>query len=427
MTAKIKIAVLLVLLNLSCILYAQRPASFHDNYTLKEVVVLSRHHIRSPLSGSDSVLAKMTPHSWFSWTSGPSELSLLGGQQETVMGQYFRKWLSQEGLFNENDIPSAKEVRFYTNSKQRTIATAKYFSAGMFPVANVKTEYHFPVEEMDPVFKPQITFYSEHFNELALSQINEMGGEKGLNAITENLKPTYAVLEKVLDLKNSELAKTEGKKSFATDDTKIIFSPYEEPAMKGSLKLATQASDALTLQYYEEPDLTKAAFGQKLTQTEWEQIASVKDVFVDVLYTVPAVAVNVAHPLLKLIKKELSLKKRKFTFLCGHDSNLGSVLAALEAKPYLLPQSIEKKAPVGSKLVISKWADKNGKEFVSLDFVYQTAQQLRERSMLSLENPPAVFPVELENMPANKDGLYTLKDFNGRLDKAIRAYKELPK
>lgn len=59
-------------------------------------------------------------------------------------------------------------------------------------------------------------------------------------------------------------------------------------------------------------------------------------------------AINVAHPLLRLMSEELSLDNRKFTFLCGHDSNIASVLAALDVENYSLPNSIEKKTPIGS-------------------------------------------------------------------------------
>ena len=47
----------------------QRSAAFHDKYQLKEVVVLSRHNIRSPLSTNGSALSKMTTHQWTNWLS----------------------------------------------------------------------------------------------------------------------------------------------------------------------------------------------------------------------------------------------------------------------------------------------------------------------------------------------------------------------
>ena len=101
--------------------------SDQEQYTLKQVVVLSRHNIRSPLSGRSSTLQRITPHEWYHWSSAPSELSLRGGVLETMMGQYFRKWLINEGLMQENEMPAEGTMRFYANSLQRTIATAQYF------------------------------------------------------------------------------------------------------------------------------------------------------------------------------------------------------------------------------------------------------------------------------------------------------------
>ena len=102
-----------------------RTDAFHDAYTLQEIVVLSRHNIRSPLSGPESALGRITPHTWYPWSSAPSELSLRGGVLETEMGQYFRLWAEREGLFAHNAQPDDTEVRFYANSMQRTIATAQ--------------------------------------------------------------------------------------------------------------------------------------------------------------------------------------------------------------------------------------------------------------------------------------------------------------
>ena len=427
MFKKCLIALVVTLLTCSSAVYAQRPADFHDRYTLKQVVVLSRHNIRSPLSTDGSALARLTPHTWFKWTSGSSELSLRGGELETLLGQYFRKWLVSEGLIAENEIPKSGEMLFYANSMQRTIATAQYFSSGMLPVANVRIKHRYAPSRMDPTFEPRLTFSNDKFRDLAIKQIAEMGGAKGLQGIGESLTNEYAITAKVLDLKKSDMAKKDNLTRFRTDDLEIILNAYKEPAMRGSLKLANQASDAFILQYYEEPDLRKAAFGHRITKKQWEQIASIKDVYGDVLFTAPAVATNVAYPLLKLMDKELKRKNRKFTFLCGHDSNLATVLAALHVEPYSLPNSIEKKTPIGSKFVVSKWTGKDGEEYASLDLVYQTADQLRNRTMLSLDTPPAVFPLHLEGLTANADGLYKLADVQQRFKESMDEYKALKK
>ena len=404
---------------------AERPASFQDDYRLKEMVVLSRHNIRSPLSGNGSVLQDLTSHTWFRWTSAPSELSLRGGQLETIMGQYFRQRLVADKLMTENYLPKVGEVRFYANSMQRTIATAQYFSSGMLPVANVIIEHRFAPSKMDPVFNPQLTIVSDVFRAEAMKQIRAMGGERGLQGINEKLSKEYRLLEKVLDLRNSTAARKRGMNRFRSDDLEILLDVNKEPAMRGSLKLATSASDALVLQYYEEADPVKAGFGHKLSRKNWEQVSRIKDVYGDVLFTAPVVAVNVAHPLLKVMSEELSLNRRKFTFLCGHDSNIASVLAALDVEEFSLPGSIEKKTPIGSKFVIEKFAGKDGKEYAALSLVYQTTEQLRDRTALTLDNPPAIFPLKLKGLKENPDGLYLLDDLQQRFAEAISAYDEL--
>ena len=71
-------------------------------YTPDRVVVLSRHNIRSPLTDGGSLLGKITPHTWFTWTSASGELSLKGAMLEVLMGEYFRLWLEDEGLIPAN-------------------------------------------------------------------------------------------------------------------------------------------------------------------------------------------------------------------------------------------------------------------------------------------------------------------------------------
>ena len=403
----------------------KRSDSFKEKYSLKEVVVLSRHNIRSPLSNGGSVLGKLTPHQWTDWSSSASELTLRGGALETIMGQFFRKWLVKEGLFQENYVPLHDGILVYANSMQRTIATARYFSAGFMPIADIQVHHRFSPSKMDPIFFPRLTKVSEEFKKEALKQIAAMGGKRGIVGINEELKSSYDIIENTLDLKSSPACKEEIACSFNDYNTKILLELGEEPRMKGSLKLANTASDAFILQYYEESDAKKAAFGHDLTLSDWEKIAKVKDVYGDVLFAAPIVAVNVAHPLLVYINDELNADKRKFTFLCGHDSNIASVGAALGIEPYSLPNTIEKKTPIGCKLVFEKWVDKNGEVFVALNLVYQSTDQLRNLEPLNLKTPPMVFELKLKGLTPNNDGLYTFKDVNNRFVEAIRAYENI--
>ena len=420
---------LLLILTIICPALAQaqlqRSEAFKGKYKLKEVVILSRHNIRSPLSTNGSALSKMTPHEWTNWSSAASELTLRGGVLETEMGQFFRKWTIETGLFKDNYVPTIDEVNVYANSMQRCIATAQYFSGGFMPVANLRVNHRYVPSKMDPIFFPRLTKSTEAFRTEAMKQINAMGGKEGLVGINKSLKESYDLIAKVLDMKQSEYYKKGEIKDFVNNDTQITLELNQEPGMKGSLKNANSASDAFILQYYEEPDGMKAAFGHKLTAEDWTKIAKVKDVYGDVLFTAPIVAVNVAHPLLQYMYDELNDKDRKFTFLCGHDSNIASVDAALGVEEYSLPNSIEKKTPIGSKLVLEKWVDAAGKAYIAVNLVYQSTDQLKQMSLLDLQHAPQVFSLKLKGLNQNTDGLYTFEDVNARFLQAIRAYDDI--
>lgn len=419
------VGLLFAILPISTFAQKQRSQAFKEKYILKEAVILSRHNIRAPLSTKGSLLEKVTTHPWFEWTAGASELTTRGGALENQFGLYFRKWLVDAGLFKENANPTTNEVNVYANSMQRCIATANYFKTALFPVGDVKVNHRFVPSKMDPVFFPRLTKTSKSFKAQALKEIAAMGGKKGIVGINEDLKEGYEITAKVLDLKDSPACKQDNLCAFDNYNTQIILEKGDEPRMKGSLKDANTCSDALILQYYEEPDAKKAAFGHNITLTDWTKIAKIKDVYGDVLFAAPTVAVNVAHPLLVYMYDELSDKDRKLSFLCGHDSNIASVTAALEVEPYDLPNSIEKKTPIGCKLVFEKFEGKDGQMYCDINLSYQSTEQLRNIAMLSLNNPPQIFPISLKGLQKNADGLYLLNDVKARFMKAIRAYDKI--
>ena len=390
-----------------------------EGYTLKQAVVLSRHNIRAPLSGEGSALDTITPNKWFEWSAPASQLSVRGGILETEMGQYFRKWLEAEGLFEPNYQPKDGAVRIYANSKQRTIATAQFFSAGLLPVANAKVEYNAEYDTMDPVFNPVFTYMSDDYAMDIEEEIKKLYG----TAMTD-LGDNYDLISEVIDVRESDDYKNGVFTGFDAGDLEFSFEEGKEPSVKGSLKTACQISDALVLQYFEESDPVKAAFGHDLSEADWETISEIKDVYGDVLFSAPSVSVNVAHPLLKEIEKELTTQGRQFTFLCGHDSNMASVMSALEIRDYDLPETLEK-TPIGGKLVISRWKDKDGQEFISLDMVYQKTHQLQEMSLLNDDNPPGIYNLKLKGINSDAGGLYKAEDVMERFDKAIGAYDSL--
>ena len=276
----------------------ERSDEFHAKYELKEVVVMSRHNIRSPLSSGGAAYQRVTPHTWFAWSSPSSQLSLRGGVLETEMGQFFRQWVVSEGLLPDNYRPEGDEVLFYANSRQRTFATAKYFSAGFLPFANVEITHKLEEDKMDPVFTAQFTKMNDTYRQQVLSEIEALNG--GPQAWMTTQKATLDLMEEVLDMAHSPAALQGDTTHFWFDDTQFKIEKGSEPKMTGGYTLANSVADALVLQCYESE--TFAPFGQELTLEQWRAICAVKEVYDGLLFTTHSAAVNLAYPLVSRIR-----------------------------------------------------------------------------------------------------------------------------
>ena len=395
----------------------KRSDDFRARYGLKEVVVMSRHNIRSPLTSGGAAYMRVTPHEWFKWTSPSSQLSLRGGVLETAMGQFFRKWVVAEGLLPDNYRPEGEEVLFYANSRQRTFATAKCFSAGFLPFANVEITHKLAEDKMDPVFKPQFTKMNDKYRQQVISEMEALHG--GPQAWMQSVQPTLTLMEEVVDMAHSPAAQQGDTLHISFADTQFKIEKGDEPRMTGGYTLANSLADALLLQCYETESMT--AFGHELTTEQWRAICGVKEVYDGLLFTTHAAAVNLAHPLVSRIREELNRSDRKFMFLCGHDCNLASICAALRMNLPETENALELHTPIGSKLVFEKWND-GTEDYVAINLVYASLSQLQGRKLLSLDEPPMVLPVTIDGLSANADGLYRLADVDARFAEAMAEY-----
>ena len=393
-----------------------RNSEFRDKYRLEEVVVFSRHNIRAPLAEPGSFISKITPYSWHDFGVKASELTMKGGVLETINGQYFHRWAVSEGLFEDNAEPSDGEIYAYANSKQRTIATARYFMAGFMPTVTVPVQHNGRLNEMDSIFSLSL---GEDVSEAQHARIKaEYEAQYSPDAIRkacEELKPSFELLAKVLRMKKSEAYRNGSFKGFNDYNSIIVFPEGDEPRMTASLNDACSVVDALILQYYEEPDLQKAAFGRKLSVEEWHKLARIIETRDVIRFGSPTVQHYVSKRQRRMIADELQKEGRKFSFICGHDVNILNILKSMRVLPYDIPDAIEVGTPIGSKIVFEKWTDASGNAYVAVSHVYQTIDQLRNNTLLDLSCPPNCIPLQFEGLKANEDGLYPLADLLQRL------------
>ncbi len=345
------------------------------DYQLEQVVVISRHNLRNSLKAGDD----------------RGLLTLRGGEMETLMGQYFEARLRAQGLFPKNAQPSVVEIRFYANSYQRTIATAKYFSAGAFPIANIPIEYHRALGQKDRVFLPPT---DPAFRKM-------LTAEADWKKTFDSARKEFSTVERLT-----------GEKLNPADINlmKIRDDVVEWKAEGSAIKIGL-AADALLMDYYD----GKVSY----SDAEMRDVAKISSFTINANFDHPLCAKVFASPMLAVISDELNTPGRKFSFLCGHDSNLSNVLTAISVEEYTLPGTFEWRVPIASKLVIQKLRGSDGNEYARLSFVYPSSAQIVNREMLNLDNPPMIVPMKLRGLQTvDADATYKLSDVLQRLSDA---------
>ena len=63
--------------------------------------------------------------------------------------------------------------------------------------------------------------------------------------------------------------------------------------------------------------------------------------------------------------------------------------------------------------MFEKWSD-GSEDYVAINMVFASVQQLQGRTLLSTDVPPMVLPVTVEGLTANSDGLYRFADLDAR-------------
>ena len=348
---------------------------------LQQVILLSRHNLRAPVVASGA-LAKATPETWQRWDVAPGELTTKGGVLEVYMGRYIGQWLRQAQLLPASGCPQPVDFHAHANSLQRTQATAQFFVAGAFPGCHVSVEQRMPLGSMDPLFDPVIHNGDTTFRTRALESM-----QRALAAA--NLAPALSVVEEITRYPQSAACKGHSDCHLALADTTFSTEPGKEPRASGSLALASGLVDALLMEHYQGSGIPREGWGRLTTEAQWQALAQIRNRYQDILFGTPEVARDVAAPLLTRVNALFDdPASPKVTLLVGHDSNIGSVLAALGISDYSLPGQYEK-TPIGGLLQFERWRDRHsGVERIRLAYVYPTTAQLRDALPLANAQPP---------------------------------------
>ena len=381
---------------------------------LRQVVIVSRHNLRAPLDTAMKDLAESKTNKWFAWTSAPGELSRKGAALETAMGGWFRDRLGDLGLFDRNAHIRPDQVRFAANNMQRTVATARCFATGFMPEADVVVE-HLPLgAPRDSRFSICVPRPDAALSNRVARQLGEMFG--GGTGIDRALAPAYALLARVIDYPSSPRGRRPGAAPFASTGVSYfdIVRPPRSIGLHGPLGEAYPVADSLLLQQYEDPSAA-ASFGYPLSWEEWRLIGDVKEAYIGMRYRTKAMSAALGGELLPQLGKRLERGEPRLAFVGAHDTTLAWVGTQLDAEPYELPEAVECRTPIGSKIVLGRWRCDDRIDRVSVDFVYQTTAQMRACQLADRAHPPRVVRLRLKGLTPDLEGRYPLADVLPRL------------
>lgn len=382
-----------------------------SSLTLEQVIIFSRHGIRTPLPDTLDFLSTVTPKHWPTWQCAPGYLTTRGGTLESYFGDYLVKYLAA----NYDFIVSPEDIFIYANSLQRTVATAQYFSLGAFAGWDIPIRHKYPIERMDAVFNPIIRDDSEMFKLNVMDDLRHYTGSTTLiEQLNQTLAPAYSLLSEIVDYKHSVLYQ-QYRCELSQLPTKVDIVKGMEPILVGPLAIGTALADAFTLQYYSAFAPQDIAWGNMINATQWQMVTDIKNKFLSLLFQTHNLANHLTLPLVECITLLFAEQKHKFNLLVGHDSNIVALLAALGFDYYALPEQYEK-APIGGKVVFYQFYDKQEQQhYFKAEYIYQTFEQIHLGTPLSSIDPAKHITLNFTDLTPNQQGLYLWQDVSKKL------------
>jgi 4-phytase / acid phosphatase len=407
-----------IILTVLCVTFlAAQPAVAQtvDDTQLKQVIIFGRHGVRSPVLPNDLLnLASALLFPVFTDKSGAplggAVLTPNGATIETILGGYFRLWLTKEGLLTGNDAADANFVYFRANDTPLITLTAQDFAAGMLPAAAV-TVNTYTAPANDPLFAPVAAGVAVLDYPTAVAAVNgRLGGDPA--ALASSYAAELALTRSVLF--NYPLSQTpppptpSGKTDvtdFTSDPITVTAGNSTVPVGLGGMGHVTDAIDPFVMEYATGLPDSEVGWGQ-LTAGSISQIFRLYDLFLDLEFRTPYLArvqsSNVASHILRsllqgatgnIMTGSLGNPSTKVIVLIASNTNI-SGLAGLFHLDWLLPSYESDVSALSGALVFElRQSQSSGAYIVRVIYIAQTMDQLRNLTPLTLAAPPPSAPV----------------------------------
>ena len=137
---------------LACAALIWTGASEAAPLRVERVVVVMRHGVRAPIVG-EAPEDTLTGALWPTWPVPPEHLTPHGAKALEILGDVDRRWLARSGVLPARGCPAPGQLRVWTNTAERTIASGKAFAEGLAPGCDTPIG-HLGPNQTDPLFEP---------------------------------------------------------------------------------------------------------------------------------------------------------------------------------------------------------------------------------------------------------------------------------
>lgn len=394
------------LLPLALVCASSLAAQVVDDTELKQVIIFGRHSVRASVA-SNPQLNQFSVQKFPSFDVDQGILTPNGEKLETMLGGYYRAWLTQEGLLTGNDILDADSVFFRANVIQRTVDTAQHLWMGMLPNALVNVQHLSPTAS-DPLFDPIGAGVALLDTPKAIeSVVGRLGGNPQSLAAAD--APEIALTRSVL--LGYPVGQTPPPPAPATvidvsdlTANPIVVTPGSQgaPISLGGLSTFAVALDPFVMEY---ADGLPVGWGQ-MNIGGVSQTSRIFNQILDLEFRTPYLArvqsSNVASHIVRTMVQSatgnamtgtLGAPSTKVVVLIASDVNVCG-LAGLFHIDWLIPEyQPDFCGPGGAMVLQLRQSQSTGEHIIRASYIAQTLDQLRNLTPLSLDAPPAIAPL----------------------------------
>ncbi len=403
-----------------------------DDTQLKQVIIVGRHSVRASVT-DNSTLNPYSAKPFPAFGVGTGILTPNGAKLETILGGYYRLWLTNEKLLTGNDSADANSVYFRANVIERTIATAQALATGMLPAASVNVN-HFGPTTADPLFDPMDAGVALLDLRKALAAVQGRLADNGgalTSAYAAELALTRSVLFGYPTSQTPPPATPANTIDVTTIPIDLTIGTNFSPVNLGGLATVNNAIDPFIMEYADGMPASDVGWGQ-LTVGGISQTYRLTNLVLDLQWRTPYVAgvlsSNVAsHVMRSLVQAAtgnamtgaLGNPSTKVIVLIASDVNVTS-FASLFHLDWILPgYQTNTCSPGGAVVFQLRQSQSTGEYVVRASYVAQTLDQLRNQTVLTLTTPPASAPLFI---PGCSVGNAT---FDCPLEKFVRVAKRV--